>query len=116
MGEDNEFNTMFVDEARIAVQLAHANIVQVLELGKVDDNLFIAMEYISGRDVRQLLERFRKRGRPMPIRRRAPSSPRSARRSTTRTASAMRAARRWASSTATSLRRTCWSRSRATSS
>ena len=67
MGEDNEFNTMFVDEARIAVQLAHANIVQVLELGKVDDNLFIAMEYISGRDVRQLLERFRKRGRPMPI-------------------------------------------------
>ncbi len=67
MGEDSDFNTMFVDEARIAVQLAHANIVQVLELGKVDENLFIAMEYISGRDVRQLLERFRKRGQPMPL-------------------------------------------------
>ena len=67
MGDDGEFNTMFIDEARISVQLAHANIVQVLELGKVDDNLFIAMEYISGRDVRQLLERFRKRGKPMPF-------------------------------------------------
>ena len=67
MGEDEEFISMFVDEARIAVQLSHANIVQVLELGKHDENLYIAMEYISGRDVRQLLERFRKRQQAMPI-------------------------------------------------
>jgi serine/threonine protein kinase len=53
MGEDAEFIHMFVDEARIAVQLSHANIVQVLELGKHDENLYIAMEYISGRDLRQ---------------------------------------------------------------
>ena len=67
MGEDAEFISMFVDEARIAVQLSHANIVQVLELGKHDENLYIAMEYISGRDLRQLIERFRKRQQPMPI-------------------------------------------------
>jgi serine/threonine protein kinase len=67
MGEDAEFISMFVDEARIAVQLSHANIVQVLELGKHDGNLYIAMEYISGRDVRQLLERYRKRQQSMPI-------------------------------------------------
>ena len=67
MGEDGEFISMFVDEARIAVQLSHANIVQVLELGKHDDNLYIAMEYISGRDLRQVIERFRKRAQPMPI-------------------------------------------------
>src|SRR5206468_7532230 len=60
MGEDPEFIQMFVDEARIAAQLSHANIVQVIELGKHEENFFIAMEYISGRDVRQLLERFRK--------------------------------------------------------
>ncbi|TMA25132.1 MAG: serine/threonine protein kinase, partial [Deltaproteobacteria bacterium] len=53
MGEDAEF--------------IHANIVQVLELGKHDENLYIAMEYISGRDLRQLIERFRKRQQPMPI-------------------------------------------------
>src|SRR5438094_566098 len=58
---------MFVDEARIAVQLSHANIVQVLELGKHDESLFIAMEYVSGRDLRQLLDRYRRRGEPLPI-------------------------------------------------
>ena len=67
MGEDSEFIHMFVDEARIAVQLAHANIVQVLELGKHDENLYIAMEYISGRDLRQLIDRFRKRQEALPI-------------------------------------------------
>src|SRR5690348_8887591 len=67
MGEDSEFIHMFVDEARIAVQLAHANIVQVLELGKHDENLYIAMEYISGRDLRQLIDRFRKRQQALPI-------------------------------------------------
>jgi serine/threonine protein kinase len=67
MGEDVEFISMFVDEARIAVQLAHPNIVQVLELGKHDDALFIAMEYVSGRDLRQLMERFRRRQKPLPL-------------------------------------------------
>ena len=67
MGEDAEFIHMFVDEARIAVQLSHANIVQVLELGKHDENLYIAMEYISGRDLRQLIERFRKREQSVPV-------------------------------------------------
>jgi Protein kinase domain/PEGA domain len=67
MGEDAEFIRMFVDEARIAVQLAHANIVQVLELGKHEESLYIAMEYVSGRDLRQLMERFRKRQEPMPL-------------------------------------------------
>src|SRR3954471_21572923 len=67
MGEDAEFISMFVDEARIAVQLSHPNIVQVLELGKHEDALFIAMEYISGRDLRQLMERYRRRQKPMPL-------------------------------------------------
>src|SRR4051812_9617453 len=67
MGEDPELVSMFVDEARIAVQLSHANIVQVLELGKHDETLYIAMEYISGRDLRQLLDRYRRRGQPLPI-------------------------------------------------
>ena len=67
MGEDAEFIRMFVDEARLAVQLAHANIIQVLELGKHEESLYIAMEYISGRDLRQLMERFRKRQQPMPL-------------------------------------------------
>src|SRR5205823_10639961 len=46
---------------------SHANIVQVLELGKHDDSLYIAMEYVAGRDVRQLAERYRKRELAMPV-------------------------------------------------
>jgi serine/threonine protein kinase len=67
LGEDPEFVSMFVDEARIAVQLSHANIVQVFELGKHDDSLYIAMEYVAGRDVRQLAERYRRHNLPMPV-------------------------------------------------
>jgi serine/threonine protein kinase len=67
MGDDPEFISMFVDEARIAAQLSHPGIVQVLELGKHDEALFIAMEYVSGRDLRQLMERFRRRQLPLPV-------------------------------------------------
>ena len=39
IAEDEEFITMFIDEAKIAVQLKHANIAQIFDLGKVDDQL-----------------------------------------------------------------------------
>ncbi|MFZ5471140.1 MAG: protein kinase domain-containing protein [Myxococcota bacterium] len=61
MAEDEEFITMFIDEARISVQLNHANIVHIHELGKHDATYFIAMEYVAGRDLRTLLERYRRR-------------------------------------------------------
>ena len=37
IAEDQEFITMFVDEAKIAVQLTHANICPIFDLGKVDE-------------------------------------------------------------------------------
>lgn len=64
---DSEFITMFLDEARISVQLNHANIVQVYELGKQDDSYYIAMEYVSGKDLRHLLEYYRSQGTAMPV-------------------------------------------------
>src|SRR3954463_16011491 len=66
MAEDEEFITMFIDEARISVQLNHANIVHIFELGKHESSFFIAMEYVAGRDVRTLLERYRRRKEIMP--------------------------------------------------
>ncbi|MDP7038300.1 MAG: serine/threonine-protein kinase, partial [Myxococcota bacterium] len=60
MAEDEEFINMFVDEARIAVQLSHSNIVQIYELGKFNEQYYIAMEYVSGRDLRQILDHFKK--------------------------------------------------------
>jgi len=54
--ENQEFITMLIDEAKIVVSLQHANIVQVLELGKVGDSYFIAMEYVHGMDLVTILK------------------------------------------------------------
>jgi hypothetical protein len=67
IAEDEEFITMFIDEAKIAVQLQHANIAQIFDLGKVDDSFFIALEYVHGRDLRSIFDRMRARGEGLPI-------------------------------------------------
>src|SRR5579871_3032597 len=51
---DPEYVEMFLDEARINARLSHTNVVQVLELGKVDGMYFMAMEYVSGLSVAQI--------------------------------------------------------------
>jgi serine/threonine protein kinase len=60
MAEDADFIEMFIDEAKICGQLNHANICQIFELGRVSDSHFIAMEYVWGKDVLQMQNRFRK--------------------------------------------------------
>jgi serine/threonine-protein kinase len=45
---------MFVDEAKLAAQLVHPNIAQTLELGRIDDALYIAMELVWGRDLKAI--------------------------------------------------------------
>ncbi|MBP8195911.1 MAG: serine/threonine protein kinase [Deltaproteobacteria bacterium] len=54
LAKDNEYVQMFLDEARINARLNHSNIVQVLELGEVDGQYFIAMEYVSGLSIAQV--------------------------------------------------------------
>ncbi|MBW2700814.1 MAG: serine/threonine protein kinase [Deltaproteobacteria bacterium] len=48
LARDERFVEMFFDEARIAAQLNHPNVVQIYDLGKADDDYFIAMEYLEG--------------------------------------------------------------------
>jgi hypothetical protein len=67
MGEDKDFIKMFIDEAKIAGQLSHANICQIFELGKHQGAHFIAMEYIWGKDLLQIQNRLRKLGQIMPV-------------------------------------------------
>lgn len=64
---DNEdFVTMFIDEAKLAAQLTHPNIVQIFDLGKAGSSYYIAMEYVNGRDLRTLLRKVREYGSPFP--------------------------------------------------
>lgn len=67
IAEDEEFITMFVDEAKIAVQLTHANIAQIFDLGRVEGSFFIALEYVHGKDMRAIFNRGRQRGELLPI-------------------------------------------------
>src|SRR5687767_6479211 len=60
MAEDGEFIRMFVDEARIAVRLTHPNVVQIYELGKYDEQYYIAMEYVPGTNGREFFNRITK--------------------------------------------------------
>ncbi|MCA9550481.1 MAG: serine/threonine protein kinase [Myxococcales bacterium] len=65
--EDDEFTTMFVDEARIVAQLTHQNIVQIYDLGKHEGTFYISMEYVAGRDLRAILDWQKKQRRPMEV-------------------------------------------------
>jgi serine/threonine protein kinase len=67
IAEDKEFIKMFIDEAKIAVQLNHANIAQIFDLGVVDGAYYIALEHVHGRDLRSIFDRCRTLGEPMPV-------------------------------------------------
>jgi len=67
VSEDEDFITMFTDEALITASLVHANIGQVYEFSKINDVFYIAMEYISGKDLKSLWSWSKARGNVMPI-------------------------------------------------
>ncbi|MBA3821154.1 MAG: serine/threonine protein kinase, partial [Deltaproteobacteria bacterium] len=48
LAQDKQFKEMFLNEGRIAAHLSHPNVCQVFELDEVDDELFLAMEYLDG--------------------------------------------------------------------
>jgi serine/threonine-protein kinase len=64
--EDQEFIDMMIDEAKICASLQHANIVQIFDLGRLEGRYFIAMEYVNGLDLVQVLSRLRKAKKRLP--------------------------------------------------
>jgi TonB family protein len=65
---DEEFLTMFADEAKLAAQLNHPNIVHIFDLGRIESGgYFIAMEHVDGRDLRSILHLARDTGLRVPI-------------------------------------------------
>lgn len=65
-GEDDRYIEMFVDEAKIAAELSHPNIVQIHDLGRKDDYYFIAMEYVLGKDLRVILRKLKDLNKTFP--------------------------------------------------
>jgi serine/threonine protein kinase len=66
IAEDNEFIGMFIDEARVAGLLTHPNVCRIYELGRVGDDHYIAMQFLWGRDLLKVMNRFKKAGQPIP--------------------------------------------------
>ena len=54
---DARFLELFVREAKLSMSLAHQNIVPVFDFGRIDDQVFIAMERVEGRDLGSTLAR-----------------------------------------------------------
>ena len=64
--ESKEFTEAFLGEARLAAQMNHRNIVQVFELGQQDGAYFIAMEYVQGKTLRDVIDATLRRKERIP--------------------------------------------------
>ncbi len=67
LSADPEFVEMFLDEARIAAQLNHPNIVQIYDLGEHAGAYYIAMEYLPGENLSAIARAAMKAGAMLPI-------------------------------------------------
>ncbi|HEU0032882.1 MAG TPA: protein kinase [Kofleriaceae bacterium] len=67
LAADASFISRFVDEAQVAIKLAHVNIAQVFEVGRVGDEYFLALEYVEGRDLRRTLALLGHRKQRLPV-------------------------------------------------
>jgi serine/threonine protein kinase len=66
LSADPTIATMFLDEARIASQLAHPYLIQIYDVGHVEHALYIAMEYVHGVNTGELAQASRARGIEVP--------------------------------------------------
>jgi serine/threonine-protein kinase len=67
LAEEPEFVEMFLDEARIAARIDHPNVCRVFDFGLADGRYFIAMEFLVGAPVSQVLRRLKNRARTSDI-------------------------------------------------
>ena len=61
VNRDDRFVTLFLDEVRIASQLTHGNLVQVIDHGKFGGHHYMAMEYVHGENMQSVLSRLAQR-------------------------------------------------------
>jgi hypothetical protein len=67
LGEDPQFVSMFVEEAKVGATLQHPNVVRIWDFGKEHENWFIAMEHVNGRDLRRTLAELARRQLRLPV-------------------------------------------------
>jgi eukaryotic-like serine/threonine-protein kinase len=61
------FGEMLIAEAKLCSRLSHANVVQTFDLGQIDGQYYIGMEYVEGFDLNRLLGLCARAKLPMPL-------------------------------------------------
>jgi serine/threonine protein kinase len=64
LADNRDFIDMFIREARLAALLQHPNVVQIADFGKIQNAYFIAMEYVEGKNLAEIMG-FLKKGLPV---------------------------------------------------
>jgi TonB family protein len=67
LSDNQDFIEMFIDEAKLAAQLNHNNIIHIYDLGKIQSSYYIAMEYIDGYDLKTILKFAADRDNPLNV-------------------------------------------------
>jgi eukaryotic-like serine/threonine-protein kinase len=64
---DEEYVARFRDEAKVVVKLSHANLIPVFDAGQVAGELFLAMDFVEGKDLRAVWNQCAKKGVAFPV-------------------------------------------------
>src|SRR5947199_1744898 len=70
VAEDQAFVESFIHEAKVCAQLSHANIAQIFDFGEQDGEYFLAMEFVKGKNLDELIDRAASKGfwhLPVPV-------------------------------------------------
>jgi len=67
LADDRDFADMFWDEARITSRLEHPNIVKILDYGRVDGKLFMALEFVDGPALARVLRKAARAKQPLDV-------------------------------------------------
>ncbi|HTM21099.1 MAG TPA: serine/threonine-protein kinase, partial [Kofleriaceae bacterium] len=67
LAREARFVDMFNREGQLAMMLRHGSIVRTLEVGRIEGRHYIAMEYIGGRDLTQVLRRCQETNKRIPV-------------------------------------------------
>ncbi|MGO9709649.1 MAG: serine/threonine-protein kinase [Polyangiaceae bacterium] len=62
-----KFQRMFIDEARIASRIEHANVAQILDVGEQHDVTYLVMEYVDGDSLSKISRAAQKKGGQIPL-------------------------------------------------
>lgn len=65
--KSEEFIRMFKDEAKIAVNLSHSNVVSIFDFGAERNQLYLVMEYVEGKNLRQILNKLKQQNKHLSV-------------------------------------------------